>query len=131
MTGFIAGGSSLIFTKENNKAVLCESEEVIFPKLLTQSVLKSFKTVAQLSCGIDHCLAVTAQGQVCTWGYGYSGVLGHGDYNCYARPKLLTSLQSKKIVYGESGNYHNGVVTADGQLYTWGRADAGQLGIPK
>lgn len=37
---------------------------------------------------------------------------------------------SKKIIFGECGGYHNGVVTQDGQLYTWGRADAGQLGLP-
>jgi alpha-tubulin suppressor-like RCC1 family protein len=37
---------------------------------------------------------------------------------------------SKRIIFGECGGYHNGVVTKDGQLYMWGRADAGQLGLP-
>lgn len=67
-----------------------------------------------------------------TWGYGGSGVLGHGDYLTFTKPKFVNGgLQSKFIVTGESGGYHNGVLTSDGQLYMWGRADAGQLGIEK
>lgn len=61
-----------------------------------------------------------------------SGVLGHGEYASYTKPKLVEGgLKSKVVIYGECGGYHNGVVTNDGQFYTWGRGDAGQLGIPK
>ena len=66
-----------------------------------------------LSCGLDHCLAVTDDGKAVTWGYGGSGVLGHGDYVTYIKPKFVLGggLKHKFITYGESGGYHNGVVT--------------------
>lgn len=44
-----------------------------------------------------------------------SGVLGHGEYSSYTKPKLVEGgLQSKVVIYGECGGYHNGVVTNDG-----------------
>ncbi len=50
-----------------------------------------------------------------TWGFGVSGVLGHGDYKSILKPKQVEAgLEMKKVVYGESGGYHNGVVTSDG-----------------
>ena len=33
----------------------------------------------QVSCGLDHTAAVTADGALWTWGRGHAGVLGHGD----------------------------------------------------
>jgi len=68
-----------------------------------------------VSCGVDHCVAVTTFGKVTTWGYGASGVLGHGNYVSYTKPKLvLAGLETKLVVYCESGSYHNGVITNDG-----------------
>ena len=58
---------------------------------------------------------ISQEGRVFTWGYGVSGVLGHGDYSSYTKPKLVEGgLQSKFVTYGECGGYHNGVVTNDG-----------------
>jgi alpha-tubulin suppressor-like RCC1 family protein len=50
-----------------------------------------------------------------TWGYGASGVLGHGDYVSFTQPKLVQGgLHTKCVVYGECGSYHNAVITNDG-----------------
>ena len=102
---------------------------------MTPSVLKSFSTsqVVWLSCGFEHCIAVTQSGNVVTWGYGASGCLGHGNYTSYTQPKLVISgnLNTKKVIFAQAGGYHNGVITEEGHLYTWGRADVGQLGLPK
>lgn len=132
-SGFNASAPLLILggTRDTNKAVLNNSEDIIFPRLVTNSILRSFTKLLWLSCGLDHCLAVTCDGKAVTWGYGASGVLGHGDYVSYIKPKLVGGgLESKRIIYGECGSYHNGVVTNDGQLYMWGRSDAGQVGVP-
>ena len=51
-----------------------------------------------LSCGFDHCLAVTQDGHAVTWGYGVSGVLGHGDYLSYSKPKLVEGGLKTKII---------------------------------
>ena len=62
-----------------------------------------------------------------SWGYGASGCLGHGNYTSYTQPKLVTggNLNTKRVVFAQSGGYHNGVVTDEGHLYMWGRADVG------
>ena len=105
----------------------------LFLKLLTEKILKSFarSQVKYLSCGFEHCLAVTESGNVVSWGYGASGCLGHANYTSYTQPKLVTSgnLNYQKVVYATCGGYHNGVITETGDLFMWGRADVGQLGL--
>ena len=117
ITGFSAGCPNFIFKDRSgfNKGIPNESDEIILCKLLTGSILRSFVGVKLVSCGVDHCIAVTLNGQVATWGYGGSGVLGHGNYVSYTKPKIvMAGLQTKFIVYCESGSYHNGVITNDG-----------------
>jgi len=58
-------------------------------KLLSSSILKTLVNVTMISCGVDHCIALTNTGQVTTWGYGASGVLGHGNHISYTNPKLV------------------------------------------
>ena len=82
-----------------------------------------------LSCGFEHCLALTSTGQVYSWGCGASGCLGHGDYFSYIEPKGLSF--PLPIVYIECGGYHSAAIDTRGNLYTWGRNDVGQLGCPK
>lgn len=91
VTGFTACGPTLVFGGEKhlNKGILNTSSEIIYPRLLTCSILSTFKSVQWLSCGLDHCLVISQEGQVFTWGYGVSGVLGHGDYSSYTKPKLV------------------------------------------
>ena len=106
----------------------------IFLSLLTDSILYSFSLarVKQFSCGFEHCVAVTEQGNVVSWGYGASGCLGHANFTSYTQPKLVTSggLNLKKVTSVQSGAYHVAALTDDGHLYAWGRADVGQLGHP-
>ena len=140
-TGFNSAAPKLVFSSEKtgsegvvDKPESGEGEEPLFIRLMTPSVLKSFATssVMWLSCGFEHCIAVTQSGNVVSWGYGASGCLGHGNYTSYTQPKLITAgnLNTKQVVFAQCGGYHNGVVTADGHLYMWGRADVGQLGLP-
>ena len=37
------------------------------------------KKVVSVDCGASHTVAVTAEGDVYTWGRGKFGALGHGD----------------------------------------------------
>ena len=101
----------------------------LFLQLLTDNILRSFAVsqVIQVSCGFEHCLALTASGCVVSWGYGASGSLGHGDYVSYTQPKLITAggLNTKKVAYATCGGYHNACITDEGKLFTWGRGDVG------
>ena len=45
----------------------------------------------------------------------------------YTQQKIIVriGLYSKTKNYAECGGYNSGAITEDGQLYMWGRADAG------
>ena len=61
--------------------------------MLSPSILRSFvcTPVTWISCGFEHCVALTSIGTVASWGYGASGCLGHGNYVSYTSPKLITT----------------------------------------
>lgn len=125
-SGFLAGAPQLTLGKSLKSAGPNHSDDVIFPKLVTNTILKSFTNVLSLSCGFDHCLVISKDGKVFTWGYGSSGVLGHGDYESHLKPKqVMGQLETQFITSAECGSYHNAVVSKSGELFTWGRADGG------
>ena len=73
--------------------------------MLTPAILKSFvngiSPVKWISCGFEHCIAVTESGRVVSWGYGASGSLGHGNNTSYTQPKMITAggLNTKRVVF--------------------------------
>lgn len=44
------------------------------------------------------------------------------------RPKVIEALRGKKVVKVAAGGAHSAAVTADGELYTWGKGRYGRLG---
>jgi len=79
--------------------------------------------ISWLSCGFEHCAALSSDQKVLTWGYGASGCLGHGDTNTYPNPTIINSLFEYNSVYIECGGYHSAIVTDEGEVFTWGRGD--------
>ena len=57
-----------------------------------------------------------------TWGQ-----LGLGD--CVSRSHFLPTLHVPYVTAVQAGDEHSAAVTEDGELYTWGRGDSGQLGL--
>ncbi|CAG9310811.1 unnamed protein product [Blepharisma stoltei] len=102
------------------------------PLLFSEKIVKSIAVseVCWISCGFEHCALVTTSGKVMTWGYGASGCLGQGNTKSYSFPKLVRDLSNECIVYVDCGGYHTVALTDNGDVYTWGRGDANQLGIP-
>ncbi|CAG9311706.1 unnamed protein product [Blepharisma stoltei] len=117
------GKSKGVILYDDNKQLL----NSIFPTKILREL--SHNPVKLVSCGFEHCAAVTSDGKVLTWGYGSSGCLGHGDTNTYVTPTLINSLFQEIIVYLECGGYHNAAITEDGDVWVWGRNDVHQLGI--
>ncbi|OMJ77632.1 hypothetical protein SteCoe_22759 [Stentor coeruleus] len=97
------------------------------PKILRQLKNLSVKLV---SCGYEHAAVVTIDGKVLTWGYGASGCLGHEGKKSYSHPTAINSIFNKNIIYLECGAYHTAAVSCSGELWTWGRGDVNQLGLP-
>jgi len=85
-----------------------------------------------VSCGIEHSLALTNQGKVFGWGSSKEGQLGQG-------PSIIEFDTSTPILIGESliglfvtkiacGAYHSVVLSDNGDIYSFGLNDYGQIG---
>lgn len=64
-----------------------------------------------------------------TWGRGDLGQLGLGDENDRSTPALVGDLADRDIIHVALGDCHAAFLTAEGELYTTGNNDSGQLGI--
>jgi uncharacterized repeat protein (TIGR02543 family) len=101
------------------------------PTLINVPNLQSGETIAHISAGSIHSLAVTSQGRMYAWGYNRSGQLGDGTYNDRSTPTLINvpNLQSgETIAQVTAGDVHSLAVTTRGRVYAWGWNGYGQLG---
>jgi alpha-tubulin suppressor-like RCC1 family protein len=73
--------------------------------------------------------AVTAAGELYTWGSGGYGRLGHGDAADQLSPTLVNVILDECVVAVASAWHHTIVVTRGGSVFGWGRAEG--LGLPK
>jgi hypothetical protein len=88
--------------------------------------------VVQVSAGNGYTAVVTADGQLYTFGNGYSGQLGCGTIDNSAEQKLPTRvLANERVVAVACGDRHTVVLTAKGAVFTCGSASYGQLGHPQ
>lgn len=83
-----------------------------------------------IACGGFHTMVVTADGRLWTFGRGKDGRLGQGDEEERLTPTLVLALEvcEAKIVMVAAGVAHSIAATSDGDVYTWGWGDDGQLG---
>lgn len=47
---------------------------------------------------------------------------------CHDRPRVIDSLRGRDVVDIACGGAHSAVITASGELYTWGKGRYGRLG---
>jgi alpha-tubulin suppressor-like RCC1 family protein len=86
--------------------------------------------VHRLACGEGHSLLVTRTGELYAWGnnrYGQLGIGEHGGGN--TTPQVVAALRGQQIKCVAAGWFHSAVVTAQGDLYTWGCGLDGRLGL--
>ncbi|KAJ9540574.1 LOW QUALITY PROTEIN: hypothetical protein OSB04_027080 [Centaurea solstitialis] len=91
--------------------------------------------IRQVSCGAVHVVALSEDGLLQSWGYNEYGQLGRGVtceglqkarvINAYA--KFLDEAPIK-ITQVSCGEYHSAAISEDGEVYTWGLGNMGQLG---
>lgn len=102
-------------------------ESVSTPTLL-ESISHVFIKKVAVNSGGKHCLALSADGDVYSWGEGDDGKLGHGNKSNCDRPRIIEALRGKEVVDVACGGAHSAAITARGELYTWGKGRYGRLG---
>ncbi|KAK7315561.1 hypothetical protein VNO77_34114 [Canavalia gladiata] len=81
-----------------------------------------------------HSVAVTARGEVYTWGFGRGGRLGHPDFDIHSgqaaviTPRQVTGLGSRRVKAIAAAKHHTVIATEGGEVFTWGSNREGQLG---
>ncbi|KAL8166307.1 hypothetical protein V2J09_007806 [Rumex salicifolius] len=85
--------------------------------------------IRQIASGDSHCLAVTMEGQVASWGRNQNGQLGLGTTEDSLVPQKLHSFDGIPVKMVAAGAEHSAAVTEDGHLYGWGWGRYGNLGL--
>ena len=84
------------------------------------------KVIVQISAGYRHSAAVTADGQLFTWGEGDFGRLGHGDSQFRFVPTLVKDILVGSVSCGAA---HTLALSSDGKTaWSFGAGDHGKLG---
>ncbi|BAH92531.1 Os04g0226400, partial [Oryza sativa Japonica Group] len=73
-----------------------------------------------LALGGTHSAALTASGEVFTWGYGGFGALGHYVYHRELLPRKVNGPWEGKISHIATRGAHTAAITDSGELYNWG-----------
>ena len=85
--------------------------------------------VTHVSCGPEHAAAVTAHGLLYSWGSGDRGRLGIGSEVDAWAPQQVADLVGKRVVQVACGTVHTLALTVRGELFVWGGARSGKLGL--
>jgi alpha-tubulin suppressor-like RCC1 family protein len=80
----------------------------------------------RIDCGGQHASALTADGDVYTWGAGSFGQLGHG--NRASRDNLSKVENLPKCTWIACGYAFTCSVSVDGEMFAWGAGENGRLG---
>ena len=94
------------------------------------------KQIKEISCGNEHTLALTKDGDVFSWGSAFDGVLGRELKEeekglGIGKPGKITFFIKNdiKIRHISSGSIHNLCLDVKSNLYSWGCSKGGQLGF--
>ena len=81
----------------------------------------------QVCAGHVHTLALTEDGEVFAWGNNKTGCVGCEERGTCA-PQRVEGLKGKRVVAIAAGMESSAALTAEGEVYTWGADNYGQLG---
>ena len=55
---------------------------------------------AHIACGAEHSFALSTTGELYSWGLGFKGQLGHGDFENKLRPTLVKNMSPSALESG-------------------------------
>ena len=103
----------------------CSSETNYLPEII--DTLASIPII-NIECGAQFSVALSASGNIYTWGRGDYFRLGHGSDQHIRKPTIIESLCGKNVVKIAVGALHCLALTAKHQVFVWGDNDHGQQG---
>lgn len=93
------------------------------------------KRIVQIAAGEYHSLALADNGRVYAWGWNAGGRLGLGWEDEFASVPVPTAVIHTGALNGAfvtsiaAGDAHSVALTRDGNVFTWGENEKGQLGV--
>lgn len=82
-------------------------------------------SIANFDCSFAHCLLLTTNEDLYSWGYNNQGQLGNGNLGNLATPQKI----GEGYVQVSAGLHHSLGLKSNGDLYAWGWNRDGQLGM--
>jgi len=95
---------------------------------LVETLQQAGQRVTQVAVGSRHMFALTSAGGVWSWGHTEYGRCGNGKRK-QPLPEPIELLTGHHVVHVASGQQHGLAATAAGDVWVWGKNDAGQLGV--
>ncbi|XP_037056468.1 serine/threonine-protein kinase Nek8 isoform X2 [Peromyscus leucopus] len=86
-------------------------------------------TIKHVACGDLFTACLTDRGIIMTFGSGSNGCLGHGNLTDISQPTIVEALLGYEMIQVACGASHVLALSADGELFAWGRGDGGRLGL--
>ncbi len=90
--------------------------------------ISSVRDIIAVSAGEFHTVALKSDGTVWAWGKNNNGQLGNNGHVDSGIPVKVDIPGSEKIIAIAAGGSHTMALTENGDLWSWGRDDYGQLG---
>ena len=99
------------------------------PNSKFEQIDPNVRKVKQISCGKYHTAILLNNGNVYTCGYNKYGQLGRPTTDIYQNPKFeIINPNVGKVKQISCGQYHTAILLNNGQVYTCGNNEFGQLG---
>jgi len=102
-----------------------------FAPVLIESLVRFHVNIVEVSCGTQHSLILSSNGDVFSFGCGSFGRLGHGDHKHQLSPKVIVALRGKKIIQIGCGGWFSVFLSKHGSLFGCGCNRYGQIGVTK
>lgn len=94
---------------------------------LFEPIANLSKEIIAIAAGDTFSMALSADGEVLTWGENLSGQLGDGTRRSRSNPGNVEGI-SKRVIKIAAGCTHSLALTEEGEVFAWGNNFSGQLG---
>ncbi|XP_037258063.1 secretion-regulating guanine nucleotide exchange factor isoform X4 [Falco rusticolus] len=128
-------GSGLVLSCGSNNFGQLGVPQISGPCLIPQKIESLKEKVVDVAAGLRHALAATESGLVLQWGTGMASQAKRANqgktlplFLTAKEPCKVTGLEDVKVKTVAASSYHSVLLTDTGKVFTWGRADYGQLG---